>query len=377
MNLSRLTCFRMGSSFPRVCNQKGRIGGCEAKRRLGDGRGRAPSFVGDGGGKAEQRAGLFPAKQWFMDRSRRLGKVRGPASWGMGGRHPVGAVVALGFVLSLACASNDAKHDTFSAGLDSGAASTLASDASVPSDDGRSVQAEPSLLSDGATVDVRCAPLDILILGNPGSNPSSNFQQWLMNGGATVERMQTATLSPTITAATLQPFDVVILDQLTRDYSTAEAAILASWVSDGGGIVSLSGYQDDPTIDWRANSLLAPLSLAYSGTLMDGPVTQFAVHPITAGITSITFDGGYGIADLGGAAGTRTPIAFLPDATAGAGAVPVGYAVQFGGGRAFVWGDEWIEFDSAWSMLPQIKQLWVQVLGWLAPGGNCVLQPLQ
>jgi hypothetical protein len=67
---------------------------------------------------------------------------------------------------------------------------------------------------------------------------------------------------------------------------------------------------------------------------------------------------------------------FLPDAFTGSGVVPVGYALQFGEGRAFVWG-EWIEFDSVWSMLPQIKQLWVRVFGWVAPGGNRVFQPPQ
>ncbi len=96
------------------------------------------------------------------------------------------------------------------------------------------------------------------------------------------------------------------------------------------------------------------------------------MHPITAGLTSVTFAGGYGIADLGGTASTRTPIAFLPQGT---GTVPVGYAVQMGMGHAFVWGDEWIEFDSEWSTLPQIKQLWVQVFGWVSPMNKCALTP--
>ncbi|HSQ67917.1 MAG TPA: hypothetical protein VLM85_32125, partial [Polyangiaceae bacterium] len=42
--------------------------------------------------------------------------------------------------------------------------------------------------------------------------------------------------------------------------------------------------------------------------------------------------------------------------------------------RDFVWGDEWIEFDSQWSTLPEIKQLWVNVFAWVAPQG-CPLQP--
>jgi hypothetical protein len=46
-----------------------------------------------------------------------------------------------------------------------------------------------------------------------------------------------------------------------------------------------------------------------------------------------------------------------------------------GSGRAFVWGDEWIEFDSEWMAIPQIPQLWVQVFSWLAPKTTCQLNP--
>ena len=39
--------------------------------------------------------------------------------------------------------------------------------------------------------------------------------------------------------------------------------------------------------------LLAPFSVAYTGGLLNGPVTTFATHPITTGLTSVTFNGGY------------------------------------------------------------------------------------
>jgi hypothetical protein len=167
---------------------------------------------------------------------------------------------------------------------------------------------------------------------------------------------------------------VIVLDWLTRDYTPSEAALFAAFVTAGGGVASMSGYDGNTTDDWHANSLLAPLEVAYSGSLLSGPVTTFATHPITAGLTSVTFDGGYAISDLGGTASTRTPIAFLPQ---GSGNVPVGYAIQMGAGHAFVWGDEWIEFDSEWSTLPEIKQLWVQVFAWISPANRCALQPPQ
>jgi hypothetical protein len=111
----------------------------------------------------------------------------------------------------------------------------------------------------------------------------------------------------------------------------------------GGGVVSMTGYDGNPTDDWHANSLLAPLQVAYGGALLSGPVTSFVSHPITVGLTSVTFAGGYAISDLGGAGSTRTPVAFL---NPNGGTVNAGVAIQMGAGHAFVWGDEWIEFDS-------------------------------
>jgi hypothetical protein len=226
-------------------------------------------------------------------------------------------------------------------------------------------------IADGGT-DASCSQLNIAILGNPGSNPSSDFQAWLEARGTTVQRIQTTTDVP-LTAETLQPFDVVILDFLARDYTTSEAAVFAAWVSAGGGVVALSGYQNDPSQDWRAKPLLAPLGVAYAtnnGQQVWGPVTDFATHPITVGLSSITFTGGYAVSDVGGSTSTRTPIAFVPN---NVGNIPVAYAVQMDAGRAFVWGDEWIEYDSEWAAMPQIPQLWLQVFNWISPPQRCML----
>lgn len=213
-----------------------------------------------------------------------------------------------------------------------------------------------------------CSQLNIGILGNPGSNASSDFQAWLAARGTTVQRILT-TPDVSLTADTLRPFDVVVLDLLPREYTADEAAAFGAWLSAGGGVASMSGYHDDTSQDWRANSLLSQLGVAYSGDRIWGPVTQFAVHPITAGLTSVTFTGGYPVADLGGA-GVRTPLAFIPS---NGSPVTVAYAVQMGAGKAFVWGDEWIEFDSEWSSLPQIPALWLQVFTWIAPANRCTL----
>ncbi|HEX8790698.1 MAG TPA: hypothetical protein VF765_07085 [Polyangiaceae bacterium] len=287
------------------------------------------------------------------------------------------AGVLVGIAWAAISCGNSSSRNGFSSGDDSGVDAGGAADSSLdvgPRGDSGSGDSM-SLVGDGAVAEGgACKKLNIGILGNPGSNPSSDFQAWLVSAGTSVTRIQTMAPTPVVTAATLMPFDVVILDWLTRDYASAEAAALASFVSAGGGVISMSGYDGVSTDDWHANSLLAPLEVAYSGPLLDGPVTTFAVHPTTLGLTSVTFAGGYAVTDLGGTASTRTSVAFLPNPS-GAGNVTVAYAVTMGSGHAFVWGDEWIEFDSEWSTLPEIKQLWVQVFAWVARPGNCMLMP--
>jgi len=184
-----------------------------------------------------------------------------------------------------------------------------------------------------------------------------------------VQRIQTTAGEP-LTAATLEAFDVVVLDWLTRDYTASEAATFAAWVAKGGGVVSMTGWDNVTTDDWHPNSLLAPLEVAYSGPLLNGPVADLGTHPITDGLTSVVFQGGYAISDLGGTASTRTPIASLSEP---GGDVNVGYAIQMGTGRAFVWGDEWIEFISKGSSFP--PRLWVQGFGWISPKSACALTP--
>jgi hypothetical protein len=122
--------------------------------------------------------------------------------------------------------------------------------------------------------------------------------------------------------------------------------------------MAMSGFTGGMS-DFFANSLLAEIGLAYQPGLLNGPITDFAMHPISEGISSVTFAGGYHVGEVAGVmGGVNTVVA----SHAGA---PVGMAQERGGGRVFIWGDEWIEFDSEWQSLPQIKQFWVNITGWL------------
>jgi hypothetical protein len=213
-----------------------------------------------------------------------------------------------------------------------------------------------------------CDDLSIGVLGLQTSK-GSGFAQWLTDRGAGVGRLQTTTDEP-LTPDAVQPFDILVLGWMPRDYAAGEAATLAAWVSAGGGLVAMSGWDFHTVDDWHANSLIAPLEVAWSGPLLWGPVTDLAPHPITHGLSQVVFDGGFAITDLGGQASTRTPIAFLPTEF---GTQPVGYAIQMGEGRAFVWGDEWIEFTDEPTLFP--PRLWMQVLKWITSAKRCPLKP--
>jgi hypothetical protein len=225
----------------------------------------------------------------------------------------------------------------------------------------------PFPLGDGGTKGdaAACTRLNIGMLGKPGTLPSANFQQWLTDAGTSATRVQTLA-TDAFTAETLAPFDVIVLDHLVREYTPAEAATFKTWVEAGGGVVAMTGYTDT-SADFRANTFIRTLGVSYGGPLQSDPITTFAAHPITVGLSSVTFAGGYVVSPETASSYVRTSIASMP---AGAAA----YAIEASNGRAFVWGDEWIEFDSEWSTMPEIKSLWVNAFKWLAPK-RCELKP--
>ena len=208
-----------------------------------------------------------------------------------------------------------------------------------------------------------CDCLRIGIIGSAGSNPSANFQAWLEARGTSVERTH-MTAAETFDAASLDEYDVIIFDRLHRAYTAAEADVLKLWVEAKGGFVSMTGYTGAPEPDFYTNTLLAPFGLEYQPGLYSEPVTMFASHPVTVGITSVTFAGGYLVKDLGPSGGTSTVIGSIS-------AGPVAFAHERVKGRAVVWGDEWIEFDSEWESVPEIEKLWVNIIAWIGPQDSC------
>ncbi len=208
-----------------------------------------------------------------------------------------------------------------------------------------------------------CDCLRLGIIGSPGTLPSANFQAWLAARGTKVERKHTTGSEP-FDAAFLNNYDVLVIDRLPRPYTAAEAAALETWVDAGGGFISMTGYTNTPDPDFLPNALLAPFGLEYVPPLLIEDVTNFTPHPVTQGLSLVTFNGGYEVRDNGAGLGTSTPIARV---TAG----PVAVAHERGMGRAVAWGDEWITFDSEWQTIPEIETLWINVFAWIGPRNSC------
>lgn len=208
-----------------------------------------------------------------------------------------------------------------------------------------------------------CDCLAIALVGTSGSLAASQFQQWLIDRGTSADRID----PPLVDATVLDAYDVVILDQLTRAYTPAEAAAFDTWVNAGGGLMAMTGHTSSPVSaqQWP-NGILGPMGLEYQGELLvTGPVTDFLPHPITMGLTSVTFTGGFEV--VATLPGQSDVVARFP------GMIPIAQAQERGSGKVFVWGDEWIEYDSEWVALPEITLLWTNIFEWLTPASVCSL----
>jgi hypothetical protein len=201
------------------------------------------------------------------------------------------------------------------------------------------------------------------IIGAPGSNGSSDFQTWLETQGAIATRIHADAAMPMpLRRAELDTFDLVIIDYVRRAYTMEESQILEDWVRDGGGLVAMTGHDGDST---RHNSLLAALGPSYDNTRLLSGLATLLTHPTTGAadgsvLPPVTFAGGRAVIVPTELATDLVPVAML-------GADVVGVAGPMGEGRVFIFGDEWIEFDSEWRTMPAIPRLWQNTVQWGAP----------
>ncbi|MGH7436545.1 MAG: glutamine amidotransferase [Polyangiaceae bacterium] len=203
----------------------------------------------------------------------------------------------------------------------------------------------------------------VAILGTPGAFDENALLGFLNEYPLSVTRVDL--ISAHLTERTLAPYDVVVIDNLSRTFQPDEATVFEAWVRAGGSVLALTGHVSTDRIDDvdRPNSLLARLPIMYLPGVVQrttfGYVSAFTKHPATAGLAHVGFWGGFRVELLGKCDGPSEVVASLDDHT------PVGVACQHGAGRVFVWGDEWVEYSSQWTKDSGVPRFWKSAVDWL------------
>ena len=181
--------------------------------------------------------------------------------------------------------------------------------------------------------------------------------------GVAPTRIHTAAGAAALTVDDLADEDVLVLDDLARVYTEAEAALLADWVNAGHGLIAAGAFEDDSS---RAASLTGSYGVSYVPGLIDTAspgtyVTELAIPALTNGVSSLLL---YGAFRLATANENATAFATLPPDR-------VGLAITHGAGRVVVWGDDWILSDQ--ELLRKDKAgsqptsvFWTNALGWVS-----------
>ncbi len=216
-----------------------------------------------------------------------------------------------------------------------------------------------------------CDCLRIATLGAPGTwGEGDVFATWLdaRSANGAVD-LADAVLTPEV----LAPFHILVIQDVSvigRSYEPSEVDALLGWVNGGGGLMTLIGYAD-PSERANVNTLLAPFQVQYGeqqvaqrqgGSTL--PIGNWFTHPITEGIDLVGSDNGYPVE---GADDASTLLAETDNGD------PLGRARTAEAGHVFVWGDEWITYNSEWLEHQdyQVELFWVNSIKWLTVAGEC------
>lgn len=159
--------------------------------------------------------------------------------------------------------------------------------------------------------------------------------------------------------------DISVNNNPSLSFSQAEVDALWEWVRNGGGLMTVIGYSGSGELG-NVNRLLEPYGLSYGteaiipGNGSAAPITQWFEHPITRGITQVGADNGY-------------PTAGQGISVAAEEGHDVGKAVTIGNGHVFVWGDEWVTYETEWrnDSAYQVERFWKNALRWLTRATEC------
>ncbi|MFW6050943.1 MAG: hypothetical protein ACODAU_07205 [Myxococcota bacterium] len=244
-------------------------------------------------------------------------------------------------------------------------------------DDGNGIIDDVDVDGDGI-----CDCLRIATLGIPGqhSDGTEVFGEWLeersdfgavrLTPGDPDE--QTAT-DQTITPELIEDFEVIVVENasILDEFTQAEIDAIEQWVRDGGGLMTLIGYAG-PSERANVNSILAPLGVQYGEEQILAspdtvPITNWETHPTTENISQVGVDNGYPVVPLEGEDAVGSPMVVASED-----GHDVAVVNEVGDGRVFVWGDEWITYDSEWDKPGyQVERFWLNVIKWLTPANIC------
>jgi uncharacterized membrane protein len=263
------------------------------------------------------------------------------------------------------------------------------------------------------------------VIGNPGQYGSGNnsdtaFKDWLNSNSAGTARVDTFTTKPTLTAGFLAGYNVIIFTGLANDSrngdngawwtfdAATEIPAFQQWVTNGGGVITISGmsgnaHEVDPDnallaftgISYRTNMVTPPCTLL-TASGADGcvnctgsePITDFSatdpiVEKLSMGITKVGIDWGHPIVAPSDAyVVAKTPATYGTDPY-----FNLLVAKIVGAGRVLVFADEWITYTSQWdgsglnsnaecaNILPQniyqTAQFWYNMIHWVQPKFDC------
>ncbi|MDP9148773.1 MAG: hypothetical protein M3O36_02350 [Myxococcota bacterium] len=251
--------------------------------------------------------------------------------------------------------------------------------------------------------------------GVAGLNSDSTvaFTDWLnSHSSASVDLYKAR---PMITADFLAKYDILIIQWLTDSntgpywtFDPSEIAALKTWVTAGGGLITLSGYDTSPEETRPLNQILSFTDISYN---MDDVLT--GCPPASAGQTNLCYCwgnsqplGGWGQSPI---AQHITQIGALHGRSINPGSATVDaadpstgkvYAAHemVGKGHVFAYADEWVTYSSQWlgtsainttamytdpnnpcyhrsaADVFQVPQFWYDVISWEASGTQCIFK---
>jgi hypothetical protein len=231
---------------------------------------------------------------------------------------------------------------------------------------------------------------------NDGQDSTNAFTEYLDTQSSSTVDMYTT--RPTLDADFLGKYDVIIVQWLVDGmsggngtgywtFSSAELAALKTWVQEGGGLITLSGYDASSQEVTPVNQLLGAVTdLSYGTADVLGSSTSYCLGetvPLGGWVQSTPI--GRGIHEVGAFHGR--PVNAGSKATVDCQDSQYVYAAHedVGQGHVFAFTDEWVTYSSQWfgidagagcddasaNVVYQVPQFWFNAISYASQATEC------